>query len=242
LARDPAETPPAETTAPVRWPDLRARLISAGVIVPVAWVCLWYGGWIWRVWVGIGAVGLLAEWLRLSRRQSGSMTWAGALTQAAGFVYVLPAAAAVLWLRNDAAVGWANVLFVLLTVSLTDVGAYLFGRLIGGAKLAPSISPGKTWSGAAGGLAVALVVGLVAAGLTDSPLWRGPAVAAGLSVASQAGDLLESAIKRHFGVKDSGGLIPGHGGLFDRLDGLLMAAPVAALLAVALGRGVELWR
>jgi len=212
------------------------RLISAGVLVPVAWICLWYGGWIWSAWVGIGAVGLLAEWWRLSRRQP------GALTQAAGLVYVLPAAAAVLWLRNDAAVGWANVLFVLLTVSLTDVGAYLFGRLIGGAKLAPSISPGKTWSGAAGGLAVALAVGLAAAGLTESPVWRALAVAACLSTASQAGDLLESAIKRHFGVKDSGGLIPGHGGLFDRLDGLLTAAPVAALLAVALGRGVELWR
>jgi len=231
LARDPAEP-----LAPVRWPDLRARLISAGVIVPVAWVCLWYGGWVWMAWVGIGAVGLLAEWLRLSRRQP------GALTLAAGLVYVLPAAAAVVWLRNDAAVGWANVLFVLLTVSLTDVGAYLFGRLIGGAKLAPSISPGKTWSGAAGGLAIALAVGLGAAGFTASPAWRALAVAAALSVASQAGDLLESAIKRHFGVKDSGGLIPGHGGLFDRLDGLLTAAPVAALLAVALGRGVELWR
>ena len=220
----------------MRWPDLRARLISAAVIVPIAWVCLWYGGWVWAVWVGIGAVGLLAEWLRLSRRQPGT------LTRAAGFVYVLPAAVAVLWLRDDAVAGWANVLFVILTVSLTDVGAYLSGRLIGGAKLAPSISPGKTWSGAAGGLAVALVVGLAAAALTDGALWRGPAVAAGLSVASQIGDLLESAIKRHFGVKDSGGLIPGHGGLFDRLDGLLTAAPVAALLAVALGRGVELWR
>jgi len=220
----------------VRWTDLRARLISAAVLVPVAWVCLWYGGWIWTAWVGIGALGLFAEWLRLSRRQP------GALTLAAGLVYILPAAAAMLWLRYDAAAGWANVLFILLTVSLTDVGAYLFGRLIGGPKLAPAISPGKTWSGAAGGLAFALAVGLGAAGLTESPIWRALALAAGLSVASQAGDLLESGIKRYFGVKDSGGLIPGHGGLLDRLDGLLTAAPVAALLAVVLGRGVELWR
>jgi phosphatidate cytidylyltransferase len=233
LARDPADPKLAKAR---HWPDLRARLISAAVLVPVAWICLWYGGWVWRLWVGIGAVGLLVEWWRLSRRQP------GALTLVAGVVYILPAAVAVLWLRNDAAVGWANVLFVVVTVSLTDVGAYAFGRLLGGVKLAPSISPGKTWSGAAGGLACALAVGLGAAGCTDSAVWRALAVAAGLSVASQAGDLLESGIKRHFGVKDSGGLIPGHGGLFDRLDGLLTAAPVAALLAVALGRGVELWR
>ena len=233
MAPAPADAPAAK---PVRWTDLRARLISAGVIVPVAWVCLWYGGWLWTVWVGVGVVGLLVEWRGLARRRP------GALTLAAGFVYILPAAAAVLWLRSDAAAGWANVLFVVLTVSLSDVGAYLFGRLLGGPKLAPAISPGKTWSGAAGGLAFALAVGLGAAGLTESPIWRALAVAAALCVASQAGDLLESGIKRHFGVKDSGRLIPGHGGLFDRLDGLLTAAPLAALLAVALGPGVELWR
>jgi len=212
------------------------RLISAGVIVPVAWVCLWVGGWVWTAWVGVGTLVMLAEWRGLSRRQP------GALMLAAGVVYILPTTAALLWLRDDAAAGWANVLFILLTVSLTDVGAYLFGRLIGGPKLAPSISPGKTWSGGAGGLVFALVVGLGAAALTASPVWRALALAAALSVASQAGDLLESGIKRHFGVKDSGHLIPGHGGLLDRLDGLLAAAPLAALLAVMVGRGVELWR
>ena len=109
--------------------------------------------------------------------------------------------------------------------------------------MAPRISPGKTWAGAAGGLAMAVVVGEWAAQVagTSAP-GRAALVAAALSVASQSGDLLESAIKRRFGVKDSGWLIPGHGGLLDRLDGLLTAAPAAALLALALGRGVHLWQ
>jgi len=233
LAHAPADVPAPKA---VRWTDLRTRLISAGVIVPVAFICLWYGGWLWTVWAGLGFVGLLAEWRGLARRRP------GALTLAAGLFYTLPAFVAVLWLRSDVAAGLANMLFIVVTVSLSDVGAYLSGRLIGGPKLAPAISPGKTWSGAAGGLAFALAVGLAAAATTATPLWRGLAVAAALCIASQAGDLLESAIKRHFGVKDSGHLIPGHGGLFDRLDGLLTAAPLAALLAVALGPGVELWR
>jgi len=143
------------------------------------------------------------------------------------------------WLRTG---GWGNVLFVLLVVWATDIGAYLIGRFGGGPRLAPRISPGKTWSGAAGGLASALAVGLGTALFSQAPLAGALFVAAGFSVAAQAGDLLESGMKRHFGVKDSGRLIPGHGGLLDRLDGLLAAAPVAALLAAAFGRGVELWR
>jgi phosphatidate cytidylyltransferase len=129
------------------------------------------------------------------------------------------------------------VLVLLLIVWATDIAAYLAGRLIGGPKLAPAISPGKTWSGAAGGLAGALVVAVVA-----SPGAWGLAMAAVLSVVSQMGDLMESGIKRHYGVKDSGKLIPGHGGLLDRLDGVLTAAPVAAVLALLAKPGVGFWQ
>jgi phosphatidate cytidylyltransferase len=119
------------------------------------------------------------------------------------------------------------MIFLLAVVWSSDIGAYLAGRLIGGPKLAPRISPGKTWSGAAGGVAAVLAVGVAAAALWPVPAAPVVAAAAVLGVAAQAGDLLESAVKRHFGVKDSGRLIPGHGGLLDRLDGLMAAGLVA---------------
>jgi phosphatidate cytidylyltransferase len=163
---------------------------------------------------------------------------------ALGALYVGLACIAVVWLRNDAAAGRPNVFFLVLIVWASDVGAYLAGRLIGGPRLAPRISPGKTWAGGAGGLVAAVGIGIFVAVWTTEGgnLGRVALVAACLGVVAQAGDLLESLIKRRFGVKDSGRLIPGHGGLLDRLDGMLAAAPAAALLALALGRGVVLWR
>lgn len=163
---------------------------------------------------------------------------------AAGVPYVGLAAVALIWLRADPAVGRGNTLFLLLVVWASDIGAYAFGRLIGGPLLAPAISPAKTWAGAAGGLLVAIVTGWMVAWAAAGPPHpaRLALVAGGLAIAAQAGDLLESYVKRRFGVKDSGRLIPGHGGLLDRLDGVLTAAPAAALLALLLGRGVNLWQ
>jgi phosphatidate cytidylyltransferase len=228
LARGLADASPG-----AHWTDLPARVLSAAVLVPVALACLWTGGWAWMLLTALAALGMAAEWVLLCRRRPSAPVFIG------GLAYILLATGAFAWLRTG---GWGNVLFVLLVVWATDVGAYLVGRLIGGPRLAPRISPGKTWAGALGGLACALAVGGGAAWLSQAPAAGALAVAAGLSLAAQAGDLLESGMKRHFGVKDSGRLIPGHGGLLDRLDGLLAAAPVAALLAATLGRGVELWR
>jgi phosphatidate cytidylyltransferase len=161
-----------------------------------------------------------------------------------GVPYLGLAGIALVWLRADPAAGRANLLFLLLLVWASDIGAYLAGRLLGGPRLAPSISPGKTWSGAAGGLAAAILVGLLFVLLLPGPasIPRTACLAAGLGLIAQAGDLLESRIKRHFGVKDSGHLIPGHGGLLDRLDAVLAAAPVAAILALVAGPGVALWQ
>jgi phosphatidate cytidylyltransferase len=161
-----------------------------------------------------------------------------------GLPYIGLAAVALPWLRADPEVGLRNTLFVLSIVWASDIGAYMVGRLVGGPKLAPAISPGKTWSGAAGGLACAVLGGTAVAAWVSPELSAlhviGPGII--LGVISQAGDLLESALKRYFGVKDSGRIIPGHGGLLDRLDALLAVAPVAALLAFTVGRGVVLWR
>jgi phosphatidate cytidylyltransferase len=225
--RPPASRRPGSS----RWADLRLRIISAAVLAPAALACLWVGGWLWTVLIAAATVGLFAEWLGLCRGRAASL-------RLLGVPYVGLAAASLVWLRFDPAVGRVNVLFVLLMVWASDIGAYLVGRLAGGPKLAPSISPGKTWSGAAGGVAASLLVAVALAGAAP---WRAAIVAVVLSIVSQAGDLLESALKRHVGVKDSGRLIPGHGGLLDRLDGMLTAAPAAALLAAALGRGARLW-
>ncbi len=161
---------------------------------------------------------------------------------AAGVAYAGLGAVALAWLRLDPLAGRANLVFLVAVVWASDIGAYLAGRLIGGRKLAPLISPGKTWSGALGGLAAAMLAGCAAgqAMAPGAPV-RAAVLAVLLAAASQAGDLLESAVKRGFGVKDSGGLIPGHGGLMDRLDGFLVAAPAAAGLGLLVGRGTALW-
>ena len=221
-----------------RWTDFGTRALSAVVLAGVALACVWAGGLAFVVIVAALAVGLVIEWMMLCRRPGAGLLFA------AGLLYVAMAGAALLWLRTDPVAGRADVLFLLLVVWAGDTGAYLVGRWIGGPRLAPRISPGKTWSGAAGGLLAAVAAGLIAAHLLSdgAAVWRGGLVAGTLAIVAQAGDLLESYVKRRLEVKDSGHLIPGHGVLFDRLDSVLAAAPVAALLALTLGRGVVLWQ
>ncbi|MGY2906346.1 phosphatidate cytidylyltransferase [Bradyrhizobium sp. URHC0002] len=169
-------------------------------------------------------------------------SWAGA-----GFLYAAAAQIASVLVRLDPVKGFAALMFVLLIVWVTDSGGYFAGRGIGGPKLWPRVSPKKTWAGAAGGLAASLAVacGFAAFGLGKiGPLLM---VSGALSVVSQLGDLFESAVKRRFGVKDSSHIIPGHGGLMDRLDGFVAAVVVAALFgflrggADGVGRGLMVW-
>jgi phosphatidate cytidylyltransferase len=126
------------------------------------------------------------------------------------------------------------VLGLFLIVWATDTGALVFGKLIGGRKLAPRLSPGKTWAGTIGGsITAALVFGLYIAffgfNVVSAMLF-----ALIFSLAAHGGDLLESAVKRHFGTKDSGGLIPGHGGVLDRMDSMFASSVVLALLVFGL--------
>ena len=166
---------------------------------------------------------------------------------AAGFLYAAAAEIASVLVRLDPVKGFAALMFVLLIVWVTDSGGYFAGRGIGGPKLWPRVSPKKTWAGAAGGFAASLAV---AVGFAAFDLGRiGPLLmlSGALSVVSQLGDLFESAVKRRFGVKDSSHIIPGHGGLMDRLDGFVAAVVVAALFgflrggADGVGRALMVW-
>lgn len=166
---------------------------------------------------------------------------------AVGVVYAGMLCVSAIVLRADPVLGLAIVIFLFAVVWGTDIGAYFAGRLIGGPKLMPAVSPKKTWSGAIGGAVIAVVAGVAAARYAGVSLAGAGIVGLALSVVSQAGDLFESSMKRHFDVKDSGSLIPGHGGLMDRLDGFVVAAAAAAVLGVsrmgfeAAAAGVLVW-
>jgi phosphatidate cytidylyltransferase len=178
----------------------------------------------------IGAVfagGLVSAWPR-PFPASNPPFWAAGGVVYSGILFLAPAL-----LRRDPNLGLTAVLFIAATVWATDIFAYLAGRSIGGPLLWPSVSPNKTWAGAIGGLiggVAAATMVAYASGITK--LAAVGLVALVLSVLTQAGDLLESAVKRRFGAKDTSRLIPGHGGLMDRLDGFLVAALAAALIGI----------
>jgi phosphatidate cytidylyltransferase len=143
-----------------------------------------------------------------------------------------------LWLRHQPQFGRETVIWIMACVWATDIGAYFVGSLAGGAKLAPSISPNKTWSGLIGGMCIAAIASAAcgwASGLGDS--FALAAVGVGIAAVAQAGDLVESLAKRTAGVKDSGHIIPGHGGLLDRIDGLIAALVLVAAMRLIVGGG-----
>lgn len=164
-----------------------------------------------------------------------------------GLLYAASLAIPALILRDDPLLGLASLVWLFAVVWSTDIAAYFCGRLIGGPRLWRRVSPNKTWSGAIGGTVFATLAGMLTTHLfgIDSALLAAPAAFAA-SIASQCGDLFESSMKRHFGVKDSSHLIPGHGGLMDRLDGFIAAAVLALLIGLirnpaAPAQGLLLW-
>ncbi|NHO31572.1 phosphatidate cytidylyltransferase [Acetobacter sp. LMG 1636] len=256
------------------WQDLRPRLISAAVLIVVAGAAIGAGGLFYGVLVIAAMCGMASEVATLFRTSVRSwrgvlyVAWMGCAGLAAfyghwsavpafvmsafifgpplwaGSAVIIAAGAALLWLRLCTPPGAWSVLFAIAVVVCSDSTAYVVGRVAGGPKLAPRISPGKTRSGAMGGLAGALIAGVVVASLwgADSVvLMRSAVWAVLLGVLAQAGDLAESAVKRARGVKDSGTLLPGHGGLLDRFDALLAVAPLAAMLSLAARPGQGFW-
>ena len=203
--------------------DLWVRLASAIILFAIAGAALWFGGIAFGLLLLVGGALVLVEWFQLVK----AMTLGGAARTALhilGPILVLGAVAG-LWFIRDR-LGVTAALWVFGMVWATDIGAYFAGRAFGGTRLAPSISPSKTWSGLIGGMIAALIASATIgdrADIVGVPLWIGLF----MGLLAQLGDLGESWMKRRAGVKDSGKLIPGHGGVFDRVDGLL---PVALLL------------
>lgn len=212
--------------------ELAIRTVTGVLMIAVAVAAALVGREYFAVLVAAAATAVFYEWTRLARG------W-GLVWQVGGFLYALAAALSLLWIRDRADPGIPNgglalTFWVFIVVWSTDIGAYFAGRAIGGPKLAPSISPGKTRAGLYGGIAAAFLLGSLwayASGLRYTLDLMAPLFAA----AAQGGDLFESWMKRRAGVKDSGNWLPGHGGVFDRLDGLL---PVAILTALAVLAGL----
>lgn len=240
-----------------RMNDLGLRTATALAMVGVAGLSLWIGGMIWTVFVLAIGVGVWFEWSSLSLLMNGPGR-ARTGWRAAGAVYAGMGCALLISLR-DLPLGVFWVLLLVGAVIGTDIGAYFLGRLVGGPKIAPRISPSKTWAGLVGGIigATSVLLALTALlddrGFTDALAARDtypggvydvnvtpfgdPAAyllaGAIVAVVAQAGDFFESWMKRRAGVKDSGRLLPGHGGLFDRVDGLLAVSVVCGLLFLA---------
>jgi phosphatidate cytidylyltransferase len=239
------------TDLPPKKSDLGVRTASAVAMVVVAGTALWLGGWAWIALCGLVACGVLWEWRTLVRGFAlgarGEAAW-----MVAGVIYIGLATAMLIVLRGPQ----ESPLTVLQLVSMvvaTDVGAYFAGRSIGGPKIASRISPSKTWAGLFGGILFATLVIALAKpiqvfssclnvadlcthsvweiaiwNLQPAAWWLGPIIA----IIAQIGDFFESWMKRRAGVKDSGSLIPGHGGLFDRVDGLLAVLFVIGLFGL----------
>lgn len=198
--------------------DLAVRTVTGVVLIAAALIGAVVGGTIFAVLVAAAATAMFWEWTRMTR----GIPW-----YMAGFFYAVLPALALLWVRERG--GLELLIWVFIVTWSTDIGAYFAGRKFGKHKLAPSISPKKTVEGLCGGVAAAALLGgtwVLAMGLGKPLLAAAPLFA----IAAQAGDLFESALKRRAGVKDSSNLLPGHGGVLDRLDALVPVAILTALM------------
>lgn len=225
----------AEAPRAGRFRDLAVRVISAVLLAPLAIAAVWYDFPWFDLLIALVTVMMVLEW-----RQMVGGGWRRPGWLVIGYVYIALAVLAAFWLRHDAKFGLITFLWLLAAVWATDIFAFFTGRTLGGPKLAPTISPGKTWSGLLGGVLAAALVSIVFTAWADADgVWLafwGALVA----VVAQVGDLVESAMKRRFGRKDSGRLIPGHGGILDRVDGLLAALLFLAAVRL-LGGGAVPW-
>jgi phosphatidate cytidylyltransferase len=213
------------------------RVVASGVAaLAIAGLCLATGQ------IDASLVTLALGLAGVAMLSSAQPIWTGC-----GFFYAAAAQVASVLVRLDQVYGFVALILILLVVWATDIGGYFAGRGIGGPKLWPRVSPRKTWAGAIGGFVASLLVASGFAALGQGKTVPLLLLGAALSIVSQLGDLFESAVKRRFGVKDSSHIIPGHGGLLDRLDGFVAAVVMAAIFGFlrggvdGVGRGLMVW-
>jgi phosphatidate cytidylyltransferase len=221
------------------------RILSALVMAPIAIAAVWLGTPYFEALVII--VGLIAalEWYRLL--SDDGFDGLNFIWLLCGLFYIALPCVIVIWLRNLEPLGFQIIIWFFAVIWATDIGAYFSGKIIGGPKLAPKISPNKTWAGFFGGILFAVVTSLILSdfsNLSSVAIALPDLIAASifLSVVGQLGDLFESWVKRKLRVKDSGFLIPGHGGVLDRIDAILLAAPVAGLITMFFQIGDVSWK
>ncbi len=215
------------------------RIVSAAVLGPIAIAAAYFGGWPFAVFWAAAAAAVLWEWTKLVT----GLIWTMAGIGYAGIMLLAP-----LLLRTDNTYGFLALVLLFAIVWTTDILGYFAGRAIGGPKLLPAISPKKTWSGAIAGTLGAMIVAVLVANYFGAFNTTAIAIIALLlSIMAQLGDLLESWVKRQFGAKDASHLIPGHGGVMDRLDGFWAAALVGCVIGLLHGgfdgaaRGLLVW-
>jgi len=235
------EQPPNEQN---KWAGLTPRITSSLVLVAIAVTANWLGGLVFTALMLVAAQQMQREWAAMTQHM-------GKAWFAAGFLYITLPLMALIGLRQiDSsaqiwvpASPWENdlgmllVFYLVAVVAATDIGAYFVGRMFGKRKICPAISPGKTWEGLAGGCGAAVIASLLM--YENSPYpdswFMAVIVPVVLACVAQLGDLLESYVKRRAQVKDAGTLIPGHGGLLDRLDGFTFTAPLFLAMVMFLG-------
>lgn len=213
------------------WNNFWKRMLSSLIIIPIVLGAVYAGGMVFTVLVTVCGAAMAFEWLRMIRHRpkDDKVLWS-----IIGAAWILIPILSLYYIENMET-GYLLVYWLLLVVITTDTAAYAVGTIVGGPKLIPRVSPGKTWSGAIGGIVFAsiasVIYGVSIGGVADRMLLLGII----FSVIAQISDLLESAIKRHFGIKDTGAILPGHGGMIDRTDSLVLTAPAVALYMMYVG-------
>jgi phosphatidate cytidylyltransferase len=219
--------------------NLQLRVITALILAPIILSIVAVGGWLYHSLVVLAAIIMAMEWEGVVRSTQAQSKTEEELKKwrLAGVLYIMIFGSSAVYLR-EAEGGFGMVFFLLFVVWSMDIGAYFTGRFIGGPKVAPAISPKKTWAGLVGGaVACALTGGFFSIFMHEVTFFGIMLISILLGLVSQAGDFLESWVKRQFSIKDTGTLLPGHGGLMDRVDSLVTGAPFLVMVSFFYGKG-----